>query len=250
MDVKTAARVLDVLNLFAEARRPLIYSEIARRMDIPLSSCHGLLKTMVAKGYLYAPGIQAGYYPTQRLLHIAQAICREDPLIRLLQPMLIHLRDASNETAILAKLAETQVVYLDVSESHQAIRYSHAPGGFKLLHATASGKALLGSLSAKERGALLDELGELQPATANTITARRALEQDISDGQQRGWYRSFGENVEDVAAIAKSFVIQGEAFAFVVAGPMERIRRNEATAVAALVEVEQMLPPNLLVKPL
>ncbi|MFY3981728.1 helix-turn-helix domain-containing protein [Achromobacter xylosoxidans] len=39
MDVKTAARVLDVLNLFAEAQKPLLYSEIAAQMEIPLSSC-------------------------------------------------------------------------------------------------------------------------------------------------------------------------------------------------------------------
>lgn len=249
MDVKTAVRVLDVLNLFAEVRRPLIYSEIARRMDIPLSSCHGLLKTMVAKGYLYAPGIQAGYYPTQRLLHIAQTICREDPLIRLLQPLLIKLRDITRETAILAKLADTQVVYLDVAESHQAIRYSHAPGGFKLLHATASGKALLGSMSINERRALLDELDVLSPATPNTITSRSVLERDIEDGQQRGWHCSFGENVEDVAAIARGVVIQGEAFAFVVAGPVDRIRRNEATTAAALTEIEEMIPLNLLERP-
>jgi IclR family acetate operon transcriptional repressor len=249
MDVKTAVRVLDVLNLFAEVRQPLIYSEIARRMDIPLSSCHGLLKTMVAKGYLYAPGVQAGYYPTQRLLHIAQAICREDPLIRLLQPLLIKLRDLTCETAILAKLAETQVVYLDVAESHQAIRYSHEPGGFKLLHATASGKALLGTLSAKQRQSLLKGLDTLTAATENTITSKDELERDIEGGLKRGWHRSLGENVEDVAAIAKGFVIQGEAFAFVVAGPVGRLRRNEDAAAAALDEVSRMIPTNLLEQP-
>ena len=80
MDVKTAARVFDVINLFAEVRQPMIYSEIARRTEIPLSSCHALLQTMVAKGWLYAPGVKAGYYPTQRLLHVARDICAEDPL--------------------------------------------------------------------------------------------------------------------------------------------------------------------------
>ena len=71
MDVKTASRVLDVLNLFADERRPLTYSEMARLLEIPLSSCHGLLKTMVAHGFLYDFGSRQGYYPTQRLLHVA-----------------------------------------------------------------------------------------------------------------------------------------------------------------------------------
>lgn len=34
MDVKTAARVLDVLNLFAEAQKPLLYSEIAAQIEL------------------------------------------------------------------------------------------------------------------------------------------------------------------------------------------------------------------------
>ena len=57
--------IRDSLNLFAEAQKPLLYSEIAAQMEIPLSSCHGLLKTMVARGYLYEIGKKHGYYPTR-----------------------------------------------------------------------------------------------------------------------------------------------------------------------------------------
>ncbi len=129
MDVKTAVRVFDVINLFAEVRQPMIYSDIARRTGIPQSSCHALLQTMLAKGYLYAPGVKAGYYPTQRLLHVARDICSEDPLALLFQPLLTALRDATDETAGLATLAGNRVVYLDVMESRQKIRYSDEPGG-------------------------------------------------------------------------------------------------------------------------
>src|SRR5690606_26982649 len=121
MDVKTAARVFRVLNLFAEVRKPLIYSDIAQRLELPLSSCHALLKTMVSSGYLYEPGIRSGYYPTQRLLHVARVICSADPLINLFAPILASLRDVTRETAVLAKLANDQVVYLSVAESNQMI---------------------------------------------------------------------------------------------------------------------------------
>ncbi|PTN41906.1 IclR family transcriptional regulator, partial [Achromobacter xylosoxidans] len=97
MDVKTAARVLDVLNLFAEAQKPLLYSEIAAQMEIPLSSCHGLLKTMVARGYLYEIGKKHGYYPTQKLIHVATLICRSDPLNAVIEPVLARVRDITGE---------------------------------------------------------------------------------------------------------------------------------------------------------
>ncbi|HEY9281588.1 MAG TPA: IclR family transcriptional regulator [Eoetvoesiella sp.] len=246
MDVKTASRVFEVLNLFAEVKKPLIYSDISRRLDIPLSSCHALLKTMVSHGYLYAPGIRAGYYPTQRLLHVAQAICSMDPLISLFNPLLVTLRDITRETAVLAKLAGDQVVYLSVVESNQTIRYSHEPGGFKFLHATASGKALLGALAPATRKKMLNRYKNWEKITEHTTVDHGALEADILEGQARGWQRSYGENVDDVMAVAKGFMLNDEAFCFVIAGPLTRVKRNEQAIAEAIDEVQRQIPPELL----
>jgi len=246
MDVKTAARVFDVINLFAEVRQPMIYSEIARRTEIPQSSCHALLQTMVAKGYLYAPGVKAGYYPTQRLLHVARDICAEDPLTLLFQPLLAALRDATGETAALATLAGTRVVYLDVMESRQKIRYSDEPGGFMLVHGSAAGKALLGALAPKARTALLDACEPLTGATDGSIADRPQLEAEVEQGVVAGWHRSGGESVEDVAGFAKGFSIHGEPFALVVGGPKARLLKQEKAAVAALLTVFGDIPSTLL----
>lgn len=246
MDVKTAARVFDVINLFAEVRQPMIYSEIARRTEIPLSSCHALLQTMVAKGWLYAPGVKAGYYPTQRLLHVARDICAEDPLTLLFQPLLTALRDATGETAALATLAGHRVVYLDVMESRQKIRYSDEPGGFMLLHASAAGKALLGALSVGARRKLLDGSEPFTAATDGSVVDRAGLETEVAQGEAAGWHRSGGEAVEDVAGFAKGFLIHGEPFALVIGGPKARLLKNETQAVAALTEVFRQIPRALL----
>lgn len=242
MSVKTAVRVLEVFNLFAEVQRPMIYSDISRELDIPLSSCHALLNTMMSMGYLYAPGIRTGYYPTQRLLHVAQAISSVDPLITLFTPLLIKLRDLTHETAVLAKLANDQVVYLKVVESNQTIRYSHQPGGFKLLHATGSGKALLSVLDEKKKSQLLDKYKKWTQVTDSTLTSRPDLEADIAEGIARGWQRSFGENVEDVMAIAKGFKLHEEAFCLVVAGPLMRVKKNEKAIASSLLSIHDEIP--------
>ncbi|MGP8435689.1 IclR family transcriptional regulator [Paraburkholderia fungorum] len=246
MYVKTAVRVFDVINLFAEVRQPMIYSEIARRTEIPLSSCHALLQTMVAKGYLYAPGVKAGYYPTQRLLHVARDICSEDPLTLLFQPLLTSLRDATGETAALATLAGNRVVYLDVMESRQKIRYSDEPGGFMYVHASAAGKALLGALSTDARRKLLDSCEPWSASTDGTVIDRKTLEIEVEQGVKNGWHRSTGENVEDVAGLARGFLIHGEAFALVIGGPKARLLKNEPRAIEALLEIYGQIPPALL----
>lgn len=241
MDVKTATRVLDVFNLFAEVQRPMIYSEIAAHMGIPLSSCHALLKTMVARGYLYELGKKDGYYPTQKLLHVANVICKRDPLVTALEPLLMNLRDKSRETAILAKLADQAVVYLSVVESTETIRYSHQPGGFKSLHATSSGKALLAVLKRGERHALLSRYTDWSGITPNTLTSREALETDIEAGNQRGWHRSVGENVEDVMSIALGFRVHEQPFAIVLAGPVTRMQKKEEDIARLFPEVKVQL---------
>lgn len=241
MDVKTAGRVLDVLNLFAEEQKPLLYSEIAAQMQIPLSSCHGLLKTMVARGYLYEIGKKLGYYPTQKLMHVATLICHSDPLNALLEPVLEKVRNLTGETAILAKLAEEQVVYLIVAESRQTIRFSHQPGGFKAVHATSSGKSLLCMLSNDERDKWLKSYGELKAYTDRTLTTRAALEADMRAGVERGWQRSVGENVEDVMSISLGFRAFEQPFAIVVAGPSARMLKNENAIGKQLEEVKELL---------
>ncbi|AUL46288.1 IclR family transcriptional regulator [Bordetella trematum] len=245
MDVKTAGRVLDVLNLFAEEQKPLLYSEIAAQMQIPLSSCHGLLKTMVARGYLYEIGKKLGYYPTQKLMHVASLICPADPLNALLAPLLDQVRNLTGETAILAKLADSQVVYLIVAESRQTIRFSHQPGGFKAVHATSSGKALLAMLSPAERQKWLQGYGELQAYTERTLASRQALLDDLNEGVQRGWQRSVGEHVEDVMSLSLGFRAFEQPFAIVVAGPLGRMLKNEATIGRQLEEVKAWLAQAL-----
>ncbi|KAF1054449.1 MAG: Transcriptional repressor IclR [Stenotrophomonas maltophilia] len=246
MDVKTAARVFEVINLFAEVRQPMIYSDIARRTEIPLSSCHALLQTMVAKGYLYAPGVKAGYYPTQRLLHVARDICSQDPLTLVFQPLLVALRDATGETAGLVSLAGNRVVYLEVVESRQKIRYSDEPGGFMYVHASAAGKALLGALPLKARRKLLDSCEPLPLSTDGSVIERAALEREIEQGLVDGWHRSTGENVEDVAGVARGFLIHGEAFALVIAGPKARLLKAEQRVVEALLQTYTQIPASLL----
>lgn len=51
--VKSAARVLDILELFREAEGDLGLTEVARKLSLPKSSAHGLVNTLVARGYLH-----------------------------------------------------------------------------------------------------------------------------------------------------------------------------------------------------
>jgi DNA-binding IclR family transcriptional regulator len=225
MSVKSAQRVVDIIEFYAERGEPATLTTIAAALKLPKSSCLALLTTLSTGGYLYEVRPQVGYYPTRRWLDKAQVISANDPLADRIHRHLTQLRNETGETLIFGKRAGDRVLYLEVVESRQTLRYTAVAGQFKPLHGTASGKALLSALPEPERRALIGK-SRLKRLTQRTIVDPAALERDIRQGIARGWQLSQGENVSDATAIAVPISLMQEAFVLVVAGPSKRLRPN------------------------
>ena len=225
MDVKLVARTLDLFELFATEQRPLSLTELARLMDVPMSSCLALARTLVSRGYLVEMRKRGGYYPTRRLQLLASAIGAVDPVVAMVHPQLVELRDESGETAVLGKIHGTAVVYLDVVESTKAIRYSREPGELRPLHANSIGKAIFGELPAQEQQALGSQLS-FERFTEATIADLPALVCEASLAKDRGWSVNFGESAPELSAVAVALKIGDDFYGLSVVGPTERIRRD------------------------
>ncbi len=223
--VKTAVRTLQLFEAFAEDQTPLPLTDLAKRLDAPVSSCHALVKTLQNMGYLYVLEQRKRVYPTKRLLQIADAIASHDPLLENAAPILEDLRDTLGETVILGKRQGDGVVYLEIVEGTHTVRYAARPGDAKPLHSSAIGKAMLGETPAASLPELLDHI-TLEAVTSGTITSREQLLDDIRNGQRRGYFVTRGENVEDVMAIAIARHVFGETLGMAIAGPMDRMTRH------------------------
>jgi len=167
--VKTAARTLDVFEIFAKVRDPMTLTELAARLGSPVSSCHALVRTLQARGYVYVLDARKRVYPTKRMLAVAQQIALNDPILERIGPVLEALMQETGETVILGKRQGDAVTYLDVIEGRQTIRYAANPGDTKPLHASAIGKAMLGTLDDADLSRLLKRLA-LPKVTAQTLT--------------------------------------------------------------------------------
>lgn len=225
-NVKTALRVIEIIELFAREARPLALSELAKLLGVPVSSCLALLRTLSSLGYLYEAGRRQGYYPTGRLLAMAQRIAKADPILEKVQPSLEELRDTTTETVVFAKLdVNNRVLYLDVLASPHPISYVAVAGAQKDLHANSLGKALLSTLDAAERLKLLAH--HPMPAyNPRTLVTADAIEGDIQDSLKRGWFANLGESMPDVGAIAWPVKISGNDYAISIAGPLYRIESH------------------------
>lgn len=138
--VRAVERVCSILNLLQESVEGSSLIAVAQETELPKSSAFRYLWTLEAHRYverdddtgLYRLGL--GFIGMQsRHLEVLRERAR---------PWLQKLRDEFDETVNLGVLDGDHVVYLDVFESRQRVRFASARGFQEPLHATALGKAI------------------------------------------------------------------------------------------------------------
>ena len=237
MAIKPTDRALSIFEAFARAAGPMTLSELAKTAGLPVSTSHGIVRTLIQRGYLYLTNQHKDLYPTRRLYELASRINEHDPYLERLIPYLESLRDATQETVIVGKRQHDGIVYLAVYEGPQTIRYSSSAGSLKLLHSTSIGKALLSLVSDAELLAWA-EAHELPPVTATTLTGAQALLENVRHDRGQGYFVTRGESVGDVYAVAVPVRIGGDAIGIAIAGPVHRMDAGIAEVGRLLLEAK------------
>jgi DNA-binding IclR family transcriptional regulator len=238
---KIVERTLDLLELFATEKRPLSLSDIARLMEIPVSSCHDVLQAMQSRGYLYELAPRAGFYPTGRTLDLGRVFSEHDPVVARADVLLRTLRNTLDESVLLAKVSGMQAVYLLAFDPSHPLRFTLKVGDHvRSLHATSGGKALLAHLDDEALDAFL-KTAKLDPITDKTHTARTALRADLAAGRARGWFLNDEESIDGVITLSACFRWNAALYIITVAGPKARLAPRLEQAAGLVTNVCQML---------
>jgi len=234
---KIVDRTLDFLELFAKEKRPLSLSDIAHLLDIPISSCHDVVRAMQARGYIYEVAPRAGYYPTLRLHSLGKEIGDNDPILMRTEHLLRSLRDTLDESVLLSKVNGLNATYLLVFEPTHPLRILVKVGDtIRSIHATSAGKALLGNLDEKAFAAFLRS-AKLEPLTKQTIKSTTGLHKDIELGRKKGWYLNRGESLNGVTTVSATFKWNSIIYIVTIAGPSSRIDQKLNSAANLLTDV-------------
>ena len=236
MEVKLVVRTLDVFELFSKEGKPLSLTDMARALDVPMSSTLALVRTLVAKGYLYETRKRGGYFPRARCCFVCQSIDAADQVLELVRPFLEELRNISQETAVLGKRQDGQVIYLDVALSHQPIRYHVQVGESRAAQYTNSiGKAIFPMLDEKEQKALLAKANWRAPHS-RTIATREAFLRDMAQTKARGWSSNVARAWKTWRPSPCRSSWPPEWYAVSIVGPYERMERNWDAHVETLLQ--------------
>ena len=242
--VRTADRTLRLFEAFKVEGHPLSLSELAEFMDVPMSSCHGLVNTLIGRGYLYRVKKRKLLYPTRKILDVAETIVSKDPLLDRIRLPLSALRDKLKETIIVGINEQDRVMYIDVLEGTHTVRYTAYPGEFKPLHSSAAGKAILASMTENELEKLLGRL-PLEKITPMTVTDKKRLLRDLNQSRKRGFYETHGENVMDVDAMAVAVVSNKDIIGISVAAPSHRMEEARINIAQELLKTRRTILEEL-----
>ncbi|MGV2620818.1 UNVERIFIED_CONTAM: IclR family transcriptional regulator [Halobacillus marinus] len=223
MTVKSADRVISILDHLKDYPNGLSLKEIAAQLALPQSSTFQLLQTMqkrhfltVAEGKVYKLGpklVQIGTRALETLDVYADA-----------RPYLRELMEKVEETVFMAMMIEEELVYVAKFDNYRSIRTTAQIGMRKPLYCTGLGKAFLAFMPEPVSDHLLSNM-KMEPITSKTLTDPHVLKEQFAGFREQGFAIDDEENEVGLYCLAAPiYNAAGEMVAAIsTAGPKTRV---------------------------
>ncbi|WP_249137372.1 IclR family transcriptional regulator [Bradyrhizobium tropiciagri] len=238
--VKSAGRVLRILEFFDEIQREARVSEIAERLSFPQSSTSILLNCLVDLGYMdYLPESRC-FLPSPRVTLLGTWLdkgpIRNGSLIRMLE----EISHKTGDTVIVAARNGIFSQYIHVLQARSAMRFHIPHGTRRLVVRSATGFALLTKCPDSDIRALCTRTNAEAPAGQARVEFDHVLE-SVRQTRRDGYYFSPGLVTAGAGSIAVPLPdgIDGRdrAITVAVAGILDDIARRKDSIVTSLREL-------------
>lgn len=223
--VKSATRVLDLLELFTTVREPMGVSDVAKRLDLPKSSAQALLLTLVARGYLVREG--DGYVlPAE--LRGGWVGGHSSRLLALASPVMKRMAEESGESAFVGVMTGAgRVRYVAKEISPKEVRYDASLVHLRPAYCTSIGLVILAHTPDAQVDRWLKP-EHLVAVTPRTETNPEKIKQMLRKARTDGYVEVRDANVEGASGVsAPIFDSRGEVVAGLNLGaPSSRYERT------------------------
>jgi IclR family transcriptional regulator, KDG regulon repressor len=200
--VPAVSRALDILELFLD-RPSLTAPQITERLELPRTTVHELVTTLVDRGYLEAiAGAPTRFRLGMRLFQLGSQFADRLDLVREAQDAAADIAAACDETVHVAVLDGTNVVYVAKVDSTHPVRMVSAVGRRLPAHCTAVGKMLLSGLTDEALEARYPRGQNLPAMTPNSISSPAKLRTHLQAIRADGLAHDECESNEAVRCVA------------------------------------------------
>jgi len=236
--IKSAARVLEILEYFSEIRRPATVGEVCRALAYPQSSTSVLLHSLHDLGYLSFDPERRAFAPTVRVAMLGgwlnEALTPNGSITRIME----ELRARTQETVIVALENGVHAQYASILLGPSPQRVYIRTGSLKPICRAAVGKALLTRKPAAALGRLVRRVNAEAEDPRDHVDLR-AVTEEVALVRRQGYARSLGgvRPKRDVIATLLPTPHGQPPLAIGVGGPLERMEAIRDEVLRAFDEV-------------
>ena len=191
-------RTFDVLDLLIRHKDGLRLTEIKDALDLPVSSVHNMLQTMVSAD-VASVDVDLRYSIGPRAVALALRTVQSLDIRSLARRPLQELAKAIGDDVYLGLRLGKRVIYADRSLGTQRISLDIRLGEPLFLHSTATGKLFAAFDEKLAAQAMLDRLPKL---TSHTITDPKELQREFDRFRVAGYSKSEEESMDGVVGYA------------------------------------------------
>ena len=185
-DVKSAKRVIEVLEYFDTIRSDASVMELTRALSYPQSSTSKLLKCLTDMGYLSYDSSKRRYAPTYRIALLGSWVQAPSMTNERVYRIMEKLSDETHETIILGEQPGTIVRYIFVVPSRKDIRLHVGPGTVRPLLRSGLGRLFLATYPPDKVRTLLKRINA-DAKSGDPIVRLGDLEPELGLIRQRGY---------------------------------------------------------------
>lgn len=235
--VRAVERALQLIEVFARSRGPFSITELSGILELAPSTVHRLVQTLMSLGYVVQYQESKRYGVGRGIAEINRAMLLKYEFARFAGPHLEALVVSSGETANLAALYGTSMLYLNQAESPAMVRVSNPVGTLVPLHCTAVGKVFLADFDPVMLQDVIGYAG-LEAFTPKTLTQPESLHKALAQVRAQGYALDDEEFAQGVRCIAVG--VRGSSGAVVAAislsGPSSRVTDERIPVLAERVK--------------
>jgi len=244
--VKSAKRVLQILELFKETRRPLSTTDIATLFNYPISSTAALLKSLATLGYLHFDKVTRTYQASLRVGLLGGWSYSGSFAPDILNRVTERLAGQSGRTVVLALRNEIHIQYIRVVASEAQVRYCLPVGSRQRLVDTAMGRALL----SLDQDAAIDRLVHRANADRSESQPRvdpALLRAEIRRIRRTGYVHSRDDFFNGVGGVAAAVPTASNEPPLVLGlcGPAEDIERDRQMLIGLVLSAAREIRTNV-----
>lgn len=235
--VKSATRVMQILELVGRTRDGLKHLDIAKALNIPKGSLTFLLSDLVGGEFLTIQNNDKRYRIGPKILSLAGRYLADLDIIKASQPFIRKIIAATNESCGLAVRIGFKVMIVWREQTQEPLKWDLKIGDLYPMHASSHGKAILAFLDQEEIQQYFSS-SDFVPITDKTITDAEVLLDQLRGIKNGAIAYSREENFEGITSMGVPvFNNLGQAIAsFGIPVPSQRFSKEKEKVIGEVLK--------------